>query len=252
MAGGQPLVVTHGIPTLPRIYNTDPPSSLVSSWHMTNRDICRKVWKVYTSLSFKTRPNSKRHNALSFSVQTHHQNFQSSSSRIWISSPNGYRWHSYTAAFTVGTHGLSFSNSSRFLLMSPYFPTLHTRRLLSIPLSSKFLPHRFRSLSLIQFMCKCFLSCYFVSLIDVDPLPCRHSQRRIYCSHCYLAQSRESDRFNGPLTTCNHLARSLSPPLRDVGPIKNAPSRYRNTDPSTEKYHSNRSEASSLSQYGGD
>lgn len=84
MAGGQPLVVTHGIPTLPRIYNTDPPSSLMSSWHMTSRDICRKVWNVYTytSLSCETQPNSKRYNALSFSVQTHHHTFQSSSSRI--------------------------------------------------------------------------------------------------------------------------------------------------------------------------
>jgi len=38
--------------------------------------------------------------------------------------------------------------------------------------------------------------------------------------------------LNSLPTTCNHLAKSPSPLLRDVGLIDSAPSRYRNTDPS--------------------
>ena len=38
--------------------------------------------------------------------------------------------------------------------------------------------------------------------------------------------------LNSLLTTCNYPARHPSPLLRDVGPIENAPRKYRNTDPS--------------------
>jgi regulator of nonsense transcripts 1 len=43
MVGEQPIVVTHGIPTLLRISTTDPTSSLRSSWYRKDHDNIRSI-----------------------------------------------------------------------------------------------------------------------------------------------------------------------------------------------------------------
>lgn len=110
---------------------------------------------------------------------------------------------SSSAMFTVGSRGLLCSNSSRtffaFSLVSHLSTCIEYYRLCLISLCpnllSHFLPHRFRSFSLLRFVCKPVLSRYSVSLIDINSCHCSPtpSERRIYYGHCYLARYRDSN-----------------------------------------------------------